>query len=143
MPHSKTPVLFIGHGSPMNIINKNDYTTSLQKLGSSLSKPDAILVISAHWLTRGTFLCSADHPEQIYDFYGFPDELYAVQYHPPGARTIAESLAIELKDERIQLNPDWGIDHASWAVLTHMFPKAEVPVFEMSLDVQKNEREHY
>ena len=80
MPTQKMPVLFIGHGSPMNIIYKNEYTKSLQKLGTSLPKPDAILVVSAHWLTKGTFVCSADKPEQIYDFYGFPDELYAVKY---------------------------------------------------------------
>jgi 4,5-DOPA dioxygenase extradiol len=143
MSDYKTPVLFIGHGSPMNIIYKNEYTKSLQKLGMSLQKPDAILVVSAHWLTEGTFVCSADKPEQIYDFYGFPDELYAVKYHPPGARAIAESIAHKLKSDNIQLNAEWGIDHASWAVLAHMYPKADIPVFEMSLDVLKNEEEHY
>jgi 4,5-DOPA dioxygenase extradiol len=143
MPASKTPVLFIGHGSPMNIIYNNEYTRSLRKLGTSLSKPDAVLVISAHWLTRGTFVCSADIPEQIYDFYGFPDELYAIQYHPPGARAIAESISEELKSDNIRPDPQWGIDHASWAVLTHMYPKADIPIFEMSLDITKNEREHY
>ena len=143
MSDNKTPVLFIGHGSPMNIIYKNDYTKSLQKLGTSLPKPDAILVVSAHWLTEGTFVCSADTPKQIYDFYGFPDELYAVQYHPPGARAFAGSIARELRSDNIQLNAEWGIDHASWAVLTHMYPMADIPVFEMSIDVLKNEVEHY
>lgn len=109
----------------------------------SLTKPDAILVVSAHWLTEGTFVCSADTPEQIYDFYGFPDELYAVKYHPRGARAVAESITHELKSDNIQLNAEWGIDHASWAVLVHMYPKADIPIFEMSLDVMKNEREHY
>jgi 4,5-DOPA dioxygenase extradiol len=143
MSSHKIPVLFIGHGSPMNIVYKNEYTKSLQKLGTSLPKPDAILVVSAHWLTTGTFVCSADKPEQIYDFYGFPDELYAVKYHPLGARAVAESIANELKSDNIQSDNKWGIDHASWAVLTHMYPKADIPVFEMSLDVLKNEREHY
>jgi 4,5-DOPA dioxygenase extradiol len=143
MPGYKMPVLFIGHGSPMNIIYKNDYTKSLQKLGTSLPTPDAILVVSAHWLTKGTFVCSADEPEQIYDFYGFPDELYAVKYHPPGAREVAESIASELKSDNIQTDNTWGIDHASWAVLVHMFPRADIPTFEMSLDILKNEREHY
>jgi 4,5-DOPA dioxygenase extradiol len=143
MPPQKMPVLFIGHGSPMNIIYKNEYTKSLQKLGISLPRPDAILVVSAHWLTKGTFICSTDKPKQIYDFYGFPDELYAVKYHPPGAHAIAESITQELKSDNIQLDAEWGIDHASWAVLVHMYPKADIPVFEMSLDVTKNEKEHY
>ncbi len=143
MSDCKTPVLFIGHGSPMNIIYKNEYTKSLQKLGTSLPRPDAILVVSAHWLTEGTFICSVNKPKQIYDFYGFPDELYAVKYHPPGARAIAESIAQELKSDNIQLDAEWGIDHASWAVLIHMYPKADIPIFEMSLDLTKNEKEHY
>ena len=143
MPAQKMPVLFIGHGSPMNIIYKNEYTKSLQRLGPSLPKPDAILVVSAHWLTKGTFVCAADTPEQIYDFYGFPDELYAVKYHPPGARAVAESIVHKLKFDNIQPDAKWGIDHASWAVLTHLFPKADIPIFEMSLDVLKNEKEHY
>jgi 4,5-DOPA dioxygenase extradiol len=143
MSDCKAPVLFIGHGSPMNIIYKNDYTKSLKELGTSLPKPDAILVVSAHWLTEGTRVCSADVPEQIYDFYGFPDELYTIKYHPPGARAIAESITQELKSENIKADNTWGIDHASWAVLTHMYPKADIPVLEMSLDVRKDEREHY
>ena len=143
MSNSKMPVLFIGHGSPMNIVSHNAYTRSLQSLGASLPKPHAILVVSAHWLTQGTFICSADKPEQIYDFYGFPDELYKVQYHPPGAPAIAKSIVHELKFENIQVDAEWGIDHASWAVLIYMYPKANIPVLEMSLDVTMNEQEHY
>jgi len=143
MSNSKMPVLFIGHGSPMNIIYHNAYTRSLQTLGPSLPKPEAILVVSAHWLTQGTFVCSADKPEQIYDFYGFPDELYKIQYHPPGAPAVAKSIAHELGFENIQVDAEWGIDHASWAVLIYMYPKADIPVFEMSLDVTMNEQEHY
>lgn len=137
------PVLFIGHGSPMNIIQENAYTTALRRLSLSLQKPDAILVVSAHWLTRGTFVCSASKPTQKYDFYGFPDELYKVKYQPPGARSFAESIADELGTSTIRLDPDWGIDHASWAVLVHLFPNADIPVFEMSLDVTKTEEEHF
>ena len=143
MSNSKMPVLFIGHGSPMNIVSHNAYTRSLQSLGASLPKPHAILVVSAHWLTQGTFICSADKPEQIYDFYGFPDELYKVHYHPPGAPAIARSIVHELRLENIQVDAEWGIDHASWAVLIYMYPKADIPVLEMSLDVTKNEQEHY
>lgn len=137
------PVLFIGHGSPMNIIYNNGYTQSLQKLGASLPKPDAILVISAHWLTKGIYVCCADKPQQIYDFYGFPDDLYSVKYHPPGARTFAESITSKLKSDNIQAETECGLDHASWAVLIHMYPQANIPVFEMSLDVTKNEEPHY
>jgi 4,5-DOPA dioxygenase extradiol len=138
-----TPALFIGHGSPMNIVYKNSYTQSLQKIGATLPRPDAILVISAHWLTKGTFICCADKPEQIYDFYGFPDELYAVKYRPAGARKIAESIVDKLKADHLLPDTKWGIDHASWAVLMHMFPDADIPVFEMSLDVTMDEEHHY
>ena len=137
------PVLFIGHGSPMNIVQENAFTKSLADLGRSLPKPKAIMVISAHWLTEGTFISTVNKPKQIYDFYGFPDQLYDVKYHPPGARTIAESIIQELKSDDIHRDDEWGIDHASWAVLIHMYPKADIPVFEMSLDVTKNEKEHY
>ena len=143
MSDAKAPVLFIGHGSPMNIVDHNEYTKSLQRLGKALPVPDAILVISAHWLTHGTFVCTAERPEQIYDFYGFPDELYTVKYHPPGARVLAESIAEELKSDGVLPDAEWGIDHASWAVLVHMFPKADVPTFEMSLDITKKEENHY
>ena len=143
MSDNKAPVLFIGHGSPKNIIYNNDYTKSLKELGNSLPKPDAVLVVSAHWLTEGTYVCTADMPEQIYDFYGFPDELYGIKYHPPGARTVSESITQELKSDNIKADNNWGIDHASWAVLTHMYPRADIPVFEMSLNIKKNEREHY
>ena len=127
----------------MNIVNHNAYTQSLQTLGASLPRPEAILVVSAHWLTQGTFVCSADKPEQIYDFYGFPDELYKVQYHPPGAPAIAKSIVRELRFENIQVDTEWGIDHASWAVLLYMYPEADILVLEMSLDVTMNEQEHY
>jgi 4,5-DOPA dioxygenase extradiol len=143
MSNSKMPVLFIGHGSPMNIINDNAYTRSLRTLGTSLPKPEHILVISAHWLTHGTFVCNADKPKQNYDFYGFPDELYKIQYHPPGAPAIARSIVNELRSENVQADPEWGIDHALWAVLIKMYPQADIPVLEMSLNASINEQEHY
>ena len=143
MPNLIMPVLFIGHGSPMNIIQENAYTKALQRLRLSLPRPEAILVISAHWLTRGTFVCSGEKPKQIYDFDGFPDELYKIQYQPPGAQAVAESLANELGSPAIRLDPKWGIDHASWAVLVHLYPQANIPVLELSLDVTKTEEEHF
>jgi len=143
MPNLKMPVLFIGHGSPMNIVNKNAYTQSLQSIRASLPPPKVILVVSAHWLTKGTFVCCTDTPKQIYDFYGFPDALYRVHYRPPGARKIGEALAAELKTDNIQIDTERGIDHAAWSVLVHLYPKADIPVFEMSLDVTKSEEDHY
>jgi len=143
MSNSIMPVLFIGHGSPMNIVNHNAYTQSLQRLGAALPKPEAILVVSAHWLTERTFVCSANKPEQIYDFYGFPEKLYAVKYHPSGAPKIAQFILDELKAEKILSDSNWGIDHASWAVLVHMYPNADIPVLEISLDVTKTDQEHF
>lgn len=133
----KMPVLFIGHGSPLNIVLKNDFTDSLVKLGKKLPKPEAIMVISAHWLTNGTHVSCVEKPETIYDFYGFPDELYEIEYPCPGspyfARTIQESV------QKTQIKCDRGLDHASWAILKHMYPDADIPVFEMSIDYSFNE----
>src|SRR5512136_345964 len=127
------PVLFIGHGSPMNIVLKNEYTNSLVKVAKELPKPRAILVISAHWLTNGTFVTCVSEPKTIYDFYGFPDELYKLGYPSPGSPEDAELAIKTVKSTRLRCG-DWGLDHAAWAVLKHMYPKADIPVFEMSLD---------
>jgi len=143
MPISKMPVLFIGHGSPTNIISRNTYTQSLQTLSASLPKPEAILVVSAHWLTRGTYVNSAERPEQIYDFYGFPPELYKIKYHPPGAPEIAKSITQDSRFKNVQLDAERGIDHAAWAVLLYLYPHADIPVLEMSLDMTMNEEDHY
>jgi 4,5-DOPA dioxygenase extradiol len=143
MPTPRMPVLFIGHGSPMNIVQKNAYTRSLKAIAVDLPRPEAILVLSAHWLTKGSYVCSAEKPDQIYDFYGFPDELYRVQYHPPGAPAIARVLSRELASIDLQIDKKWGIDHALWAVLMHMYPRADIPVLEMSLDMTKSEEDHY
>jgi 4,5-DOPA dioxygenase extradiol len=135
-PYGRMPVLFIGHGSPMNIIQDNAYTRSLPALAAALPRPSSILVISAHWLTEGTFVTDAARPRQIYDFYGFPDELYAIRYEPQGAPQEAKQLSARSEPPRISLdNGQWGLDHASWAVLCRMYPKGDVPVWEMSLDI--------
>jgi 4,5-DOPA dioxygenase extradiol len=139
----KMPVLFVGHGSPMNVVLDNPFTRSLKEAGRSLPVPAAILVVSAHWLTRGTYVTASDRPEQIYDFWGFPRELYEVVYRPPGDRRLAESIARELSGSGVGTEEEWGLDHASWAVLTHMYSKADVPVLEMSLDIGRPERYHY
>jgi 4,5-DOPA dioxygenase extradiol len=130
----KMPVLFIGHGSPENILLDNDFTASLVKLGKELPRPRVILVISAHWLTNGTYVTATAQPRQIYDFYGFPEALYQVNYHSPGSPADAELIARSIKQTRVGLDDNWGLDHAAWAVLTHMYPTADIPVIEMSLD---------
>jgi 4,5-DOPA dioxygenase extradiol len=139
----RNPVLFLGHGSPMNIILENEYTNSLVQLAQALPRPKVILVISAHWLTEGTFITSSSAPETIYDFYGFPQELYDVRYSCPGAvKEIAEAGHV-FKEASIAYDHERGLDHAAWSVLKHMYPKADIPVIEMSLDYQKTPREHY
>ncbi len=133
------PVVFIGHGSPMNIILRNAFTKSLRELGRSLSKPRAIMVISAHWMTNGIYVTCMNKPRMIYDFFGFPEELYKINYPSPGAPAHARSVIESVKTVKVKCNTDWGIDHASWAILKHMYPDADIPVFEMSLDYSFNE----
>ncbi len=135
----KMPVLFIGHGSPLNIILDNSYTRSLSVLGRDLPKPKAIMVVSAHWLTSGTFVTCMEKPRTIHDFYGFPDELYRMRYESPGSPAEAGFVAESARKVKIGCNSDWGLDHASWAVLKHLYPGADIPVFEMSLDYTFNE----
>ena len=135
----KMPVLFIGHGSPMNMILKNDFTNSLIKLGKNLPKPRAILVISAHWLTNWTYVTCMEKPKTIHDFYGFPEELYEIEYPCPGYADGARYLIRSVQKTRVKCNNEWGLDHASWAILKHIYPGADIPVFEMSLDYTFNE----
>ena len=132
------PALFIGHGSPMNAVTNNEYTRSLTNLGRALPKPKAILVVSAHWLTRGTCVACNEKPRTIHDFYGFPDELYSIEYPSSGAPSYAK-MATRLSNGQIRCDNEWGLDHASWSVLKHMYPKADIPVFELSLDYSFNE----
>ena len=140
--NTKMPVIFVGHGSPMNVLLDNSYTRSLQKLATELPRPKAIMVISAHWLTDGTFITCEDKPKQIYDFYGFPDELYDVVYRPSGSEEFALLVEKGLSKD-VACKKGWGLDHASWAVLKHMYPEADIPVFEMSLNTDGNEEYHY
>ncbi len=139
----KMPLLFIGHGSPMNAVLINDYTKSMSVLGTALPRPAAILVISAHWLTNGTYITSSDKPKQIYDFYGFPQELYNIKYPCGGSLEASVYIKNALARFGAELSEEWGIDHASWSVLKYIFPKADVPVIELSLDMKKPEKYHY
>ncbi len=130
----KMPVLFIGHGSPENIILENDFTRRLSKLGKELPRPKTILVASAHWLTDGTCVTCAERPRTIHDFYGFPEELYRLSYPSPGSPDVARRIAHAPGTPPIRCDAAWGLDHASWAILKHIYPAADIPVIELSLD---------
>jgi len=139
----KAPVLFLGHGSPMNIVLENPFTNSLVQLGRSIPLPKGILVVSAHWQTKGTFVTAVKEPEIIYDFYGFPPELYDISYPCPGASEQIEECAAVFENAGIGYDHQRGLDHAAWAVLKHMYPDANIPTMELSLDVGKSPQEHY
>jgi len=139
--NKKQPIIFIGHGSPMNIIQYNNFTKNLILLGKKLLTPKTILVISAHWETNGSFITSNDTPEQIYDFYGFPKDLYAVKYQPDGNPKLANEIESKMKN-KINLSKDWGIDHGAWSVLKHIFPKADIPVIQLSLNINLSFTQH-
>lgn len=128
------PVLFVGHGSPMNVGADNEFTRSLKALGSSLPRPEAILVISAHWLTRGTRVLCQERPRTIHDFYGFPDSLYSAVYPALGAPQVGQDIVEKVSFTDVTCDYEWGFDHASWAILGHIYPDHSVPVVEMSLD---------
>ena len=141
--NKKMPVLFLAHGSPMNVVLDNEYTNSLIKLGKELEKPKAIIIISAHWKTKGTYITYSKKPRQIYDFYGFPEEIYNIKYEPEGGEKYAEMVANELKKEDVKLTDEWGLDHAAWGVLKYLYPKADIPTFELSLNGLLTEEQHY
>jgi len=138
----KMPVLFVGHGSPMNIVADNHYTRSLRELSKTLPKPEAVLIVSAHWQTRTSQVTSAQIPPTIYDFYGFPPELFQARYECPGAPEKA-ALVQAVTQQKVRCNDQRGLDHAAWAVLIHMYPAADIPVMELSLDVELSPGAHY
>ncbi|WP_026462160.1 4,5-DOPA dioxygenase extradiol [Adhaeribacter aquaticus] len=137
------PVLFVGHGSPMNAIEENTFAQNWQQLGKTLPKPTAILCISAHWQTRGTFVTAAEKPETIHDFGGFPQALFDVQYQAPGSLALAQETQTVITSTSVGLDYNWGLDHGSWSILKHFYPKADIPVVEMSLDYTKTPQWHY
>ena len=139
----KMPMLFVGHGSPMNAIEDNEFTQRWTALGSEIRKPTAVLCISAHWLTRGTFVTAMSAPKTIHDFGGFPKALFDVQYPAPGSPEIAQQTANLVKTTNIGLDHDWGLDHGTWSVVKQMYPKADIPVLQLSIDYHQSAAYHY
>lgn len=141
----KMPAIFIGHGSPLNALSKNDFTKSLEEMGQSIPRPRAILAISAHWLTTETKITSHASPKTIHDFFGFPEELYQLYYPAPGlpelALKIAENLA--LNNILIRLTKDWGLDHGTWIPLKHMYPEANIPILQLSINIDQSPEFHF
>lgn len=141
---TKMPALFFGHGSPMNIIEDNAFSRAWRAMGKKLEKPSAVLCISAHWFVRGSYVHGAERPKTIHDFYGFPQELYAMRYGCPGSPEGAKEVRRMVKGVDVGWDvDDWGLDHGAWMVLHHLFPKADVPVFQMSIDYSKPASFHY
>lgn len=137
------PVLFLGHGSPMNAIGENEFVDGLRKLGTEIAPPNAILCISAHWETRGTYVTAMEQPPTIHDFGGFPRELFEVQYPAPGNPELARQIAENVKTTEVRADEKWGLDHGCWSVVKHLYPKADVPVVQLSLDYYQGPEYHY
>jgi len=140
---SRMPMLFLGHGSPMNAIEENDFVRGFRKVSGEMDTPSAILCISAHWETRGTLVTAMPAPRTIHDFGGFPKELYDVQYPAPGSPELAQMTQRLVSKTQIELDHDWGLDHGAWSVIKHMYPDADIPVIQLSLDIRKSPAEHY
>ncbi len=139
----KMPVLFIGHGSPMNAIEENEFVQGFRNASKQLPKPNAILCISAHWFTQGTFITSGENQKTIHDFYGFPKDLFEVQYPAKGSPDLAHETRDLLIPEIAIETEDWGLDHGAWSVLRHMYPEAEIPVIQMSIDYTQPPEYHF
>jgi 4,5-DOPA dioxygenase extradiol len=140
---ARMPVLFLGHGSPMNAIAENEFVEGFRRISGEIRKPDAILCISAHWETNGTFITAMEMPRTIHDFGGFPRELFEVQYPAPGNPELARDIAGMITGTKVGLDENWGLDHGAWSVIKHLFPDADVPVLQLSLDRAKSTKAHY
>ena len=137
------PVLFVGHGSPMNAIENNVFSRGMRELAGKLPKPKAILCVSAHWETNGSYVTAQQKPETIHDFGGFPQALFDVQYPAPGSPLLATETAASVTRAKVKLTQDWGLDHGCWSVTRNMFPKADIPTIQLSLDRRKGADYHY
>jgi 4,5-DOPA dioxygenase extradiol len=139
----KMPLLFLGHGSPMNAIEENEFVTGWRTIGKTLPKPNAILCVSAHWETRGTFVTAMDKPQTIHDFGGFPKSLFDVQYPAPGSPELAKETKAIIKKTEVGLDDKWGLDHGAWSVISRLYPNADIPVIQLSLDYNQGAQYHY
>jgi 4,5-DOPA dioxygenase extradiol len=137
------PVLFLGHGSPMNAIEENEFVTGFRNVGKEIPKPSAILCVSAHWETRGTWVTAMEHPMTIHDFGGFPKALFDEQYPAPGSPELAREAKSIVKKTEVGLDERWGLDHGAWSVIKHLYPDADIPVIQMSLDYYQKPQFHY
>ncbi|SEN09373.1 4,5-DOPA dioxygenase extradiol [Chryseobacterium taichungense] len=139
----KMPVLFLGHGSPMNAIEENQFVQGFRKAAAEIPKPNAILCISAHWFTQGTKVTAMSMPRTIHDFGGFPQALFDVQYPAPGSPELAHETAGLLMPVSVEEDHSWGLDHGAWSVIKHMYPNADIPVIQMSIDYTKPAQYHF
>ncbi len=137
------PVLFVGHGSPMNGIEDTQFSRRWTQMAKEIPVPKAVLVVSAHWFTKGTKITAMDFPKTIHDFGGFPKELFEVQYPAPGNPVLAKETAGMIHSAKVELNHDWGLDHGTWTITRHMYPDANIPVLQLSIDYTKDARYHY
>lgn len=141
---TRLPVFFIGHGSPMNALADNEFTKVLTDLGQEFKKPKAVLVISAHWMTEGSWVTAMSAPKTIHDFYGFPQALFDIDYPAPGSPEVAQQMSDSFSNPSIHMDTEmWGLDHGTWSVLKHMYPKAQVPVLQLSLSLSHPPEYHY
>jgi 4,5-DOPA dioxygenase extradiol len=137
------PVLFVGHGSPMNGIEDNEFSERWKQMAKEIPQPAAVLVISAHWFSKGTRITAMDFPETIHDFGGFPQALFDVQYPAPGNPALALETASLIHSAHVVLDHDWGLDHGAWTVVRHMYPEANIPVLQLSIDYTKGAQYHF
>jgi 4,5-DOPA dioxygenase extradiol len=140
---ARMPALFVGHGSPMNAIEENDWSRAWRSLGAALPRPQAILVVSAHWMTPGVGVTAMARPQTVHDFGGFPDALFAMQYPAPGSPELARRIQALLAPQMISLDESWGLDHGAWSILVHLYPDADIPVVQLSLDLSQPPSFHY
>ena len=137
------PVLFIGHGSPINGIEDNEFSRTWANLGKEIPLPKAVLVISAHWLTKGTHITAMENPKTIHDFGGFPKELFEVEYPAKGSPALAKATSNLITSTNVGLDHDWGLDHGTWTVVRHLYPNANIPVLQLSIDYDKPAQYHF